>query len=207
MPVPLMMIVGAALGVEWRLDRREPRAKPAQHVFDDVIAPDAQPLARDLHVDVAIADMPGEPCQIVAIRSGDFDQRLGPPDHADDCAILEHQSVAVAQRGGLRKIEQEFRAALAAQHDPPAMAVMRIKRDRIDGFRLVPMPGRFDVVCALHDGASFVQFGPPGSHTVILTTALRSHHMHCRRSEMYGIKACAASVTAMAVPVAVGYTG
>ena len=160
-PVPLMMIVGAALGVEWRLDRREPRAKPAQHVFDDVIAPDAQPLARDLHVDVAIADMPGEPCQIVAIRSSDFDQRLGPPDHADDCAILEHQSVAVAQCGGLRKIEQEFRAALAAQHDPPAMAVMRIKRDHIDGFRLVPMPGRFDVVCALHDGASFVQFGRP----------------------------------------------
>ena len=72
-PVPLMMIVSAALGVEWRLDRHEPRAKPAQHVFDDVIAPDAQPLARDLHVDMPIADMPSEPCQIVAVRSGDFD--------------------------------------------------------------------------------------------------------------------------------------
>jgi hypothetical protein len=30
------------------------------------------------------------------------------------------------------------------------MAVVRIERDRIDGLRLIPMPGGFDVVSALH---------------------------------------------------------
>src|ERR1700733_10909393 len=47
-----MMIVGAALGIKRRFERRQPCAEPAQHIFDDVIAPQAQPLADDLHVDV-----------------------------------------------------------------------------------------------------------------------------------------------------------
>jgi hypothetical protein len=50
----------------------------------------------------------------------------------------------------LRKVEQEFRAALAAQHDPAAMAVMRIERDRVDSLRLIPMSGGFDIACAFH---------------------------------------------------------
>ena len=57
-------------------------------------APDAQSLADDLDVDVTIADMPREACQIVSIRSGDFNQRLGPPNDADDRAVVEHQAVA-----------------------------------------------------------------------------------------------------------------
>ena len=149
--VVMAMIVGAALGIKRRFDRRQPCAEPAQHIFDNVIAPDAQSLADDLDVDVTIADMPREACQIVSIRSGDFNQRLGPPNDADDRAVVEHQAVAVAQRGGLRKIEQEFCAALAAQHDAAAMAVMRVERDRVDGCRLIPMSGGFDVVCAFHD--------------------------------------------------------
>ena len=115
----MMMIVGAAFGIKRRFDRRQPCAEPAQHIFDNVIAPDAQSLADDLDVDVTIADMPREACQIVSIRSGDF-------------------------------IEQEFRAAFAAQHDAAAMAVMRVERDRVDGLRLIPMSGGFDVACALH---------------------------------------------------------
>jgi hypothetical protein len=150
MIVAVMLIVGAALGIERRFDRRQPRAEPAKHLLDDVIAPDAQPFADDLDVDVTIADVPSKPRQVVAIDSGDFNERLGPPDDPHDCAVLEHQPVAIAQRGGLRKVEQEFRAALAAQHDPAAMAVMRIERDRVDSRRLVPMSGRFNVVNALH---------------------------------------------------------
>jgi hypothetical protein len=30
------------------------------------------------------------------------------------------------------------------------MAVMRVERDRVDGLRLIPMSGGFDVACALH---------------------------------------------------------
>jgi hypothetical protein len=149
--VAVVMIVGAALRIKWRFDGRQPCAEPAEHIFDDVIAPDAQPLADNLHVDVTITNVPGQPRQIVAVGSGDFNKRLRPSDDADDRAVLEHQAVAVAQRGGLWEIEQEFCAALAAQHDAAAMAVMRIECDRVDRRRLIPMSGGFDVVCAFHD--------------------------------------------------------
>ena len=48
-------------GIERCLDRRQLGAEPAQHVLDHVVAAHAQPIADDLHVDVAIADVPGEP--------------------------------------------------------------------------------------------------------------------------------------------------
>src|ERR1700685_911256 len=88
----MMMIVGAAFGIKRRFDRRQPRAEPAQHIFDGVIAPDAQPLADDLHVEVTIADMPGQPRQVVAVRSGDFNERLRPPGDAGDRGVPETQT-------------------------------------------------------------------------------------------------------------------
>ena len=46
-----------------------------------------------------------------ADRRGDFDQRLGLAGDAHDGAVVEHEAVAVAQRGRVRQIEQELRAA------------------------------------------------------------------------------------------------
>ena len=63
-----VLFVGALLRIEWRLDRRQAGAEPAQHVLDHVVAANAQPIADDLHVDVAVADVPGEPRQLVSIR-------------------------------------------------------------------------------------------------------------------------------------------
>jgi hypothetical protein len=148
--VAVMMLVGPALGIKRRFDRLKSRPKAAQHVFDHMIAPDAQPLADDLHVDMTIADVPGEARQIVSIGGRDFDQRLRPADHADDGAVVEHEAVAVAERSGLRQIEQKFGAALTAQHHPSAMALVRVERNGIDGACLIPVSGGFDGARALH---------------------------------------------------------
>ena len=148
--VAVVMIVGAALRIERRVDGRKPRAEATQHVFDHMVAADAQPLARDLHVDVTIADMPGEARQIVGAGRGDFDERLRAADHTDDCPVVQHEAVAVAERGGLRKVEQKFGAVLAVQHHAAAMALMGIELNRVDGFCLIPMSGGFDVARVLH---------------------------------------------------------
>ena len=144
------VIVGAVLGIERRFDRRKARAEPAQHVLDHVVAADAQAVADDLNVDVAIADVPGEPRQLAAVGRGDLDERLRPAGDAHDRAVVEHKAVAVAQRCGLRQIEQKFCAALTAQHHPPAMTLMRVERNRIDGAPLIPVSGGFDGARALH---------------------------------------------------------
>ena len=109
--VAVMLIVGAVLGIEWRVERRKPRAEPAQHLLDHVIAADAQPLADDLHVDVAIADVPGEPRQVVGISRRNLDQRLRPADNPHDGAVVEHQPVAIAQSRCLRQVEKKLGAA------------------------------------------------------------------------------------------------
>jgi hypothetical protein len=150
MMVAVVLLVGATLGIKRRFDRGEPRTEAAQHIFDHMIAPDAQPLADDLDVDMTIADMPGEAREIVGVGSGDFNERLRPADHADDGAVVEHEAVAVAERSGLPKIEQEFRAALAAQHHPSAMALMRIERNGVNGARFIPVSGNFDGARTLH---------------------------------------------------------
>ena len=117
-----------------------------------MIAADAQPLADDLHVDVAIADVPGEPRQLVGIGRRDLDQRLRPADDPHDGAVVEHQTVAIAQSGRLRQVEQKLGAALAGQDDTAAMPLMRVERDRIDGAGVVPMAGGLDFARAFHGG-------------------------------------------------------
>ena len=71
-------------------------------------------------------------------RRGDLDQRLALAGDTHDGAILEHEAVAVTQRGRVRQIEQECRAALAGQRNPAAMALVGIEHDAVDRRRAVP---------------------------------------------------------------------
>ena len=148
--VTVAMIVSAVLRIERHFDDRKPRTQAAEHVLDHVIASDAEAVAGDLHVDVAIADVPGEPRQFVGACGGDFDERFGPSDDAHDSAILQHKSVAVMQGNRLWEVEQKRRPTLAGQNDPAAMPVMGVEHDRIDGAGVIPVAGRPDFTSTLH---------------------------------------------------------
>jgi hypothetical protein len=145
-----LLVVGAMLRIERRFERRKPSAQSAEHILDHVIAPDAQPIADDLNVDVAIADVPGEPRKIAGIRRRDLGQRLGAADDPHHGAIVEHKPVAIVQSRGLRQIEQKPRATLAAQDNAAAVPLVGIERNGIDGARSVPVAGSFDFVRTLH---------------------------------------------------------
>ena len=93
--------VRALLRIKRRVDRSEPSAEPPQHVLDHMIAANTQPVADDLHLDVPVADVPGEPRQRMAVRGDDFDQRLRAADDPHNAAIVEHKTVAVAQSDDL----------------------------------------------------------------------------------------------------------
>src|SRR5437870_684839 len=142
--VLLAVLIRAMLRIERRLDRSEPRAEAAQHLFQHVIAPDAQPVAHHLHLGVAITDVPGEPRELVWACRRDFDERLDLAGHADDCSVLEHETVAVFERSRMRQIEQKRRAALSPQRDPAAMPLGSIEHDAVDGTRRVPSAGCSD---------------------------------------------------------------
>src|SRR5215469_11819202 len=79
--------IGPRLGIEWRFDNGERCAKTAQHILQHMIAADAKLFAHDLHVHMAVADMPGEPGERVRIRGRNLDQRLWFAANAHDTAI------------------------------------------------------------------------------------------------------------------------
>jgi hypothetical protein len=128
----MILPVGAGLGLERRLYGGKMRAEPAQHLFQHAILPDAQPLAHDLNVGVAVSDVPGEARKLLRGRGRDLDQRLWLAGNQDDGAVVEHEAVAVVQHGRVRKIEQDLCAPLAAQDHAATMALIRIEHHPVD---------------------------------------------------------------------------
>ena len=99
--------IGAAFGIEWRLDLDQARAEPFDQRLDHVIAANAQGRGRDLGRQMAIAKMPGQADQVVRVRSLDLDQGFGCGHHLDQPAVFQHQRIAAAQHDGAFQIEQE----------------------------------------------------------------------------------------------------
>ena len=99
---------------------------------------------------MTIADVPGEPRQLCGLGGRDLDQRLGLAGDAHDRAVVEHQPVAVAQRGGVRQIEQKGEPALGREHHAAAMALARIEHHPVDRRGIVPLSGRPHRACPAH---------------------------------------------------------
>ena len=60
---------------------------------------------------MTVAEMPGDPDQMMRIDAADFRERLGSCDHLDEATVLQYQRIAAAQRDGVFEIEQEFEPA------------------------------------------------------------------------------------------------
>src|SRR5882724_1374394 len=123
--------IGAAFGIEWRLDLDHARAEPLHHRLDDVIAPDPQALGHDLRRQMAVAEMPGDPNQMVRVGAFYLEQRLRRRHDFDQTSIVEHQRVATAQRDRVLQIEQKFKSARAGHRHPPPVTAVEVEHDGI----------------------------------------------------------------------------
>ena len=117
--------IGAALGIERRLERDHPGSEPLGHRLDDGIAADAQGLRQHFGQEMAVAKMPGDAGQRQWVGGPDLRQRFGLGEHLDHASVLEPQPVAAAQHRRFREIEQEFEPADAGHRDAPAVALRR----------------------------------------------------------------------------------
>ena len=139
-----------SLWVKRRIDRRDRSAKACRHLLQHVIAPDADPVADDLHVGVAVAEMPSELHQRQRCPDGHLSQGLGLAGNQHDPAIVEHDAVAIAQRHGLVEVQQEFCSALALEHNAAAVPVARIEHDKVGRVGWIPEAGAANGPAALH---------------------------------------------------------
>src|SRR5262249_10838039 len=139
------MRMRASLRLERRFDRRELSAESGDHAFEHMIAADAELLPDDLHLGMAVAEMPGKANKIERGRSLDLDQRLRLSGNGHDGAVIEHEPVAFCQRYRMIEIEQKFRATLSGQHDAAAMPLVRVEHDAVDCTAWVETTGRSDL--------------------------------------------------------------
>ena len=119
--------IGAALRIKGRLDGSDLGAEPAQHVLDDVVAPNPDRIGEHLRGQMPITDMPGEPHQIDRLAAPHLDQRFGGRHDLDEATVIQRQRVAAAQHHGLRQIEQEFEPAHPHHGDATAVSLVEIE--------------------------------------------------------------------------------
>ena len=85
------------LRIERGFDQAHSGAEAAQHFLQDMIAPDPHAHALDLHVGMAIAEMPGQADEFAWRGSRDLRELLLLARDQHDGAILENEAVAIAQ--------------------------------------------------------------------------------------------------------------
>jgi hypothetical protein len=141
--------IGATFRIERRFDFGHPRPQPLHHVLDHMIAADTQATARDLCRQVAISEMPGDANQMLRVSTADFHERLGRRNHLDQATVLEHQSIAAAQRHCALEIEQEFKPARACHRHPSPVTIVEVQYDGI-GRSFAPVMMRLDLRRADH---------------------------------------------------------
>ncbi len=174
--------VGAALRVERRHDRGHGCAEAADHLLDDVVAADAQPVAEQLGRQVAVAEVPGDAQQIGRIGGRDLDKRLKRGADGDDAPVLQDQPVAVAQRHRLRQVEQELEPAGGGHRHAAAVALVIVEHHMVGRFA-GPLAGGNDLGRADHRGAVWLlsgrhdNTGRPGERTLRRCTAFSSTRM------------------------------
>jgi hypothetical protein len=123
--------IGATFRIEWRLDLDQAGAQPLHHRLDDVIAPDAQAAARYLRRQVAIAEMPRYPDQMLRVVATNLHQRLRRGHDLDQPAIFEHQRIAPPQRDRVFQIKQKRKAPRARHRHSPPVPIVEIEHHRV----------------------------------------------------------------------------
>ena len=91
-----------------------------------MVGPDADVGPRELHRQMAVAEVPGDADEVRRVMGVDVEQGLGLRDDADHAAALEQQPVAVAQPGGLRQVEQQLLPGFGPQREAAAVAAVEV---------------------------------------------------------------------------------
>src|SRR5882757_6326890 len=122
-------VIGAGLRIERRLDLADRAAQANDHLLDDMVPADADAVGAELGRQMAVAEMPGQPDQILGRAGADLQERLRQRLDPDIAAALQLEAVAVPQQPRVRKVEEQLGAAGGAEHQAPAMAIVVAEAD------------------------------------------------------------------------------
>jgi hypothetical protein len=136
-----MAAVRAAFRLKCSLQLDERGSKTAEHVFDDVIGPDAKNLTPDLGGNMPVAEMPGQPHELTRIRVSDVDDKLGRRPNDEPRPVIELHAVSIGHCGRRGQIEKYLVALIRDQADASTMPMIEIESDRANRKFLRPFTG------------------------------------------------------------------
>lgn len=123
----LMAAVSAAFRLKGRSQLYEGRSKAEQHVFDDVIGPNAERLTSELGRNMSIAEMPRQTHKLTGIPVGDIDDELRRCANDEPTAVLDLQAVSIAHRGRGVQVKKHLVALIRDLADTTAVPIVVIE--------------------------------------------------------------------------------
>jgi hypothetical protein len=106
MPANLIfVIIGTAFGVKRRNDGLHLRTYPAQHLLYHMIAPYQDTVYFDSRRAMTVAEMPGDPVQIMRRCTSDLNQILCGGLNSNPATIVQRKAIAISERRRLFEIE------------------------------------------------------------------------------------------------------
>jgi hypothetical protein len=124
--------VCAAHRLKWLVDVCYRRAKPLEHVLDDMIAQDEDSLLLDLRGKVAVADMPAEFGEMDRVERADLVEFLLAGDDLHLAAVIENKPVARLQHDRFDEIDQHAIAVLQFENAAAQMALVMLQHEHIE---------------------------------------------------------------------------
>lgn len=113
-------------------------AKQLGHRLDHVVGTDSDALAKQLHREMPVAEVPGDPHHVGVVVRVDFGEPLRTCRHRDHAAAVEQQPIAVAKPRRLWQVEQDLATGLGHQQDAAAMAAVIVHQHTVHCARGVP---------------------------------------------------------------------
>lgn len=141
MAVCLGGLIGAALRLEGGFHHLDGGAEAARHLLQHTVAGDADTVGKQLSGHVPVAEMPGEPREVMGILRHDFRHRLLGGNHGHDAPVFQRQPVTVPQPRRLVEVEQESDVVLPAHGDAAAVAPVMRQHDTVGGGGGIPAAG------------------------------------------------------------------
>lgn len=135
-----MTAIGARFRLKWLDNISDQRAKPNQHVANDVVTLNKDTRRLKLCWQVSIADLPREPKQRARVVDRHLHKVFRRGDDANLRAIIRQQHVAIAQMGGMREIECDPLSGIGRQQLAAHVPIAMVKRHGC-GVRVVAWTG------------------------------------------------------------------
>jgi hypothetical protein len=146
MPAVIMAVrvavvgVSATLGLEGDLHVGKLRAEAAEHMFDNMVGPNAKSLVANFSREVPVSEVPSKTHKLVGIFMPNFNNVLHSGPHHQPPPVFELQAIAIGHCHCFRKIEKDVFALIGSQANPAAMTRIKVERKSPRGPFLRPMP-------------------------------------------------------------------